>query len=89
MFAPINPENERIRAQSILRSFTEQNEAVELFTAPRSQSEQPCEPVETVKLAAKSNRKSGGSVLRVFKAIKLNRPAVSDEPGQQPAFSHR
>lgn len=76
----INPEGERIRAQAILRSFTEYNEAVELFARPESD----CEQVETVKLSA--NRQSGNFIMRVVNAIKLNRRHGVDHPVPSPAY---
>jgi hypothetical protein len=89
MFAPINPQGEEIRAQAILRSFTEYREAVNLF-APRSpQGEEIRAQVETAELAANANRNNGQSIMQVFKAIKLNRHPVVDEPVQHPVCSPR
>lgn len=88
MFAPTNPENERIRAQSILRSFTEYEEAVNLFVPTSSQGEQNCDQVETA-VVANAHRNYGQSIMRVFKAIKLNRRPVVDESVQRPAYSPR
>ena len=44
MVVQINPEDERIRAEAILRSFTDQREAVNLF-APTNRDEPAEEPV--------------------------------------------
>ncbi len=82
MIAPINPEGERIRAQAILRSFTEYKEAVELF-APRGSQ------VETAELAAQASRHNGQFIRRILKAIKLNRQSMVDKSVQQPAYSPR
>jgi hypothetical protein len=79
MFAPTNPEREEMRAQAILRSFTEYREAVDLF-APQG---------ETAECAAPANRNNGQSITRFFKAIKLNRRPMVDEPVQQSAYSPR
>jgi hypothetical protein len=68
----LNPENERIRAQAILRSLTDYQEAVELFNPTHSQA-------KTVEPAAHASRSR--SILRIFKTRK-HRPAV-----QQPAYS--
>jgi hypothetical protein len=82
MNAPVNPENERIRAQAILRSFTDQQAAVELF-APKSSDAEPAE------LAAQADRKTGQFVMRVFKALKSNRRVTANEPVQPPAYAPR
>jgi hypothetical protein len=71
----INPEGERIRAQAILGSLTEYQEAVNLFT-PRSSQSETAEPAATV------NRPKGQFMLRVFKAITLKR-----RPVQRAAYS--
>jgi len=89
MFTPINPEGERIRAQSILRSFTEYREAVNLFAPTGPQDERTRDQVETAELAANANRNNDQSIMRIFKAIKLNRRPVVDESVQQPAYSPR
>ncbi|WP_162909738.1 hypothetical protein [Aggregatilinea lenta] len=82
MVMQINPEAERIRAQAILRSFTEYDKAVELF-APRNSQAETTEP------AANTTRSNGPFITRVFKSIKRNhRPAVEDA-AQQPAYSPR
>jgi hypothetical protein len=73
----INPEGERIRAQAVLRSLTEYQEAVNLFT-PRSSQVETAEPAATI------NRPKGQFILRVFKAITLNR-----RPVQRPTYSPR
>lgn len=78
MFTP-NPEYERIRAQSILRSFTEQKEAVNLFAPTSSPVDADCEQAKTTALAANHNHDR--SLMRVFKAIRLTRR----ESVQQPA----
>ncbi len=83
MSAQINPEVERMRAQSILRSFTDYNEAVELLTPARRQGEQDCDQAETTELAAPAHR---SSILRIFR---LNRRPAADEAVQQPAYSPR
>lgn len=75
MLSPINPEGERIRAQAILSSFTEQRNAVNLFSPTNPQS-------ETAELAD-----NGRSIKRIFKAIKLSRRPA--EPVQEPAYSPR
>jgi hypothetical protein len=85
----INPEGERIRAQAILRSFTEYNEVVELFAPMSSHGGRVCEQVETAELAANTNRNNRRSIMQVFKAIKLNRRPVVDESVQQLAYSPR
>ena len=82
MFTPINPEGERIRAQAILRSFTEYDKAVELF-APRSSQAETTEP------AAHAKRGNGQFIMRVFKAIKRDRRPVVDKAVQKPAYSPR
>jgi hypothetical protein len=64
MFAPINPEGERIRAQAILRTFTEYENAVDMF-APMSPQGETAEP------AANVTHHNGWSIMRVFSAIKL------------------
>lgn len=84
MVVPINPEGERIRAQAILRSFTEYDEAVELF-APKGPQVETTEPAE---LAANANRSTGPFFARIFKAIKRDR-RVADESVQKPAYSPR
>jgi hypothetical protein len=89
MFAPINPEVERIRAKAILRSFTEYREAVNMFAPMSPQGERACDQVETAELAANVNRNNGRSIMRVFKTIKLNRRPMVDGPVQQPAYSPR
>jgi hypothetical protein len=61
---PINPEGERIRAQAILRSFTEYENAVDLFAQKSPQS-------ETAEPAANANHNNGRSIMRILKAIKL------------------
>lgn len=82
MIVPINPEGERIRAQAILRSFTEYDEAVDLF-APTSSQPKTTEP------AARAKRSNGQLIMRVFKAIKRNRRPVVDESVQRPAYLPR
>jgi hypothetical protein len=79
MFTPMNPENEQRRAEATLRSFTEYNEAVELFARPEN------DQVETVELTANIDRNQSPILMRVFNAIKLN----SSESMQQPAYSPR
>ena len=82
MVAPINPEAERIRAQAILRSFTEQREAVNLF-APTHQDE-PAEPV--VNVARNQDR----AITRILAALQLRRrPVIDDDCYQRPAYSSR
>ncbi|HEX3049774.1 MAG TPA: hypothetical protein VHP83_03890 [Aggregatilineaceae bacterium] len=76
MSGAINPEIERIRAQAILRSFTDYQEAVELFA-----------PTRTDDCADANNRHTRRSIMRVFQALKLNRRPVVEEPVQQPAYS--
>jgi hypothetical protein len=85
MFSPTNPEAERIRAKAILRSFTEYKEAVDLFAPMSSHGDQG----ETAELAANANRNNGQSIVRIFKAIKLNRRPVVNESVQQLAYSPR
>jgi hypothetical protein len=80
MLTSINPQGEEIRAQAVLSSLTDYKKAVDLF-APRSPQ------VETAELAANANRNNGQSIMRVFKAIRLNRRPVVDESAQQPAYS--
>ena len=89
MFAPINPETERIRAQAVLRSFTEQREAVNLFARKSPQGNCVRDQVETAELASNANHNDGWSIVRAFKAIKLNRHAVADKSVEQPAYSPR
>jgi hypothetical protein len=89
MFAPINPEGERIRAQAILRSFTEYREAVNLFAPMSPQGERIRAQGETAELAANANRNNRRSIMQVFKAIKLYRRPVVDESVQQLAYSPR
>jgi hypothetical protein len=79
MFAPTNPEREQIRAQAILRSFTEYREAVNLFDPQGERAER----------AANADRNNVQSIMRFFKAIKLSRRPVVDEPVQQSAYSAR
>jgi hypothetical protein len=64
MFTPINPEGERIRAQAILRTFTEYENAVDTFapTGPQGETAEP---------AANVTRNNGRSIMRIFNAIKL------------------
>jgi hypothetical protein len=64
---PVNPEGERIRAQSILRSFTEYENAVDTFASMSRETAAP---------AARSNRNVGWSITRVFKAIELKSRAI-------------
>jgi hypothetical protein len=78
MVAQINPELERMRAQSILRSFTEYKEAVDLF-APASTEVESAEPA----------RRHGRSIMRVINAIRLNRRHVVGKSVQQPVYSPR
>jgi hypothetical protein len=89
MIGPINPEGERIRAQAILRSFTEYREAVNMFAPMSPQGERIRDQVETAELAANANRNNRRSIMQVFKAIKLNRRPVVDESVQQLAYSPR
>jgi hypothetical protein len=89
MLAPINPELERIRAQAILRALTEYSEASTLFAPRSSQGERNCDQVETAELAANANRNNGQSIMRFFKAIKLNRRPMVDEAAQRSAYSPR
>ncbi len=86
---PINPEGERIRAQAVLRSFTEYKEAVNLFAPKSAQGEQNCDQAETAELAANANRNQGQSIMRVFKTIKLHRRPFAGASVQQPAYSPR
>lgn len=83
----INPENERIRAQSILRSFTEYEEAVKLF-AP-DQGDQNRNEAKTAEPAANANPNNGWSVTRVFNAIKRNRRPVVEASVRQTTSSPR
>ncbi|MBI5961817.1 MAG: hypothetical protein HY866_23975 [Chloroflexi bacterium] len=89
MLAPINPEGERIRAQAILRSFTDYREAVNLFAPMSPQDERISDQVETAKVAANANHNKRRSIMQVFKAIKLNRRPVVDESVQPLAYSPR
>ncbi|HML23503.1 MAG TPA: hypothetical protein PKD09_17740 [Aggregatilinea sp.] len=82
MFAPTNPENERIRAQSILRSFTEYDEAVELF-APKSAQSEVTEP------AATTTQNNEHLMTRVFNAVKRERRSGTAGAAQQPVYSPR
>lgn len=80
MFTPTNPEAERIRAEAILRSFTDYNEAVKLFAPTGLQAE---------KAELEADRSNRRSIVQVFKAIKLNRRRVVDASVQQFAYSPR
>lgn len=64
MFTPTNPEGERIRAQAMLRSFTEHDKAVDTFGPMRPQGEK-------TELAADTNHNNGRSIMQFFKTIKL------------------
>ena len=72
MFAPTNSENETRRAQSILRSFTEYEAAVNLFD-----SDQNYDQFELVERTPK-----GKHTMQALKAVKPNR-----QTSEQPAFS--
>ncbi|MBN2305445.1 MAG: hypothetical protein JXQ72_13250 [Anaerolineae bacterium] len=89
MFSPTNPKNEEIRAQAILSSLTDYEKAVEVFAPRNRRGEQICDEVETVELTAHAHRNNGRSIAGVFKAIKLNRRPVVDEPVQPPVRSPR
>ena len=89
MFAPTNPEVERIRALRVLRSLTEYSEAVNVFAPRSSQGERIRDQVETAELAANADRSNGPSIMRFFRAIKLNRRPVVDESVQRSAYSPR
>jgi hypothetical protein len=77
MLASVNPEYERIRAQAILRSFTEFDKAVNLFAPTVPQGEHPCAQVEVNRSAANAD---GISIMRFFKAIRLNRRNANPRP---------
>jgi hypothetical protein len=78
MFTPVTPEGERIRAEAILRSFTDYEAAVELFVPHGPQD-------NTAEL--EPNRTNGLS--RIFKAFKPDRRPVAAESVQQPAYAPR
>lgn len=86
MNALINPEHERIRAQAILRSFTDYDEAVELFAPARARREQDCDQVEVAGRATHGSRNEGQFVMRVLKAFKPNRHTAAGESAQQSAL---
>lgn len=75
MFAPTNPENETRRAEAILRSFTEYEEAVHLFAG-----DQNYDQFELVERAPKGKRTT-----QVSKAVKPDRQPSVAERRQQPA----
>jgi hypothetical protein len=83
MISQINPEAERIRAEAMLRSFTDYEAAVDLFVPHGSQN-------GTAELEAAANSNNSQSpVMRVLKALKLNRRPVVNESVQQPAYAAR
>lgn len=79
MLTPINPQSEEIRAQAILSSLTDHKKAVNLL-APQADKTEP---------AANANGSNGRSIMRLFKAIRLNRRPAVDDSVQQPAYSPR
>ena len=84
MIAPINPHGEEIRAQRILNSLTEYRKVIDTFGPMSPQGEQIRAQEETAEFAPKANHNIGQSIMRVFKAIKLNRYPVVDETVQRP-----
>lgn len=69
MHPAINPELERIRAESMIRSLTEQENVEEMFSLMRTQS-------QTAQPAARANRNIGRSIIAFFKSIRLKNPVV-------------
>lgn len=68
MFVPTNPEQERIRALSVLSALTEYDKAVDVF-ARDSQDGQGCDPAAPSHFPAIANRSRGQSIVQVFQAI--------------------
>lgn len=79
MLAPINPQAEEMRAQRIVSSLTDHEQAADVFGPKRAR-------VEMTESAANGNREYGQAIKRVFKAITNRRPVV-DESVQQPTYS--
>lgn len=82
MFAPINPQNEERRAQAIVDSLTDRNQAAAIFASRNAQS-------KASERSATANRNYGQMIVRAFKALKPNRRPVVDEPVQRPVGSPR
>ncbi len=74
MLSPINPQAEEMRAQRIVGSLTDHENAANVFAVKRARS------------AANGNREYGQTIMRAFKAITNRRPVV-DESAQQPAYA--
>ena len=85
MFTPMNPQNEERRAQAMLGTLTDHNQAVEAFGPKRLQHKQVRAQVETTESTAEANteasRNDAPAITRVFQAIKNSRPVI-DEPVQ-------
>lgn len=80
MLAPINPQHEQIRAQRVVDSLTDYNQAVDVL-APAHTQRPAAEPADD------ANRHVGQTVARVFNAIKRNGRAKADAPAREPARS--